>query len=145
MKSNRRVAIVAGVVLVVLIAFSAVASPPSLPSSFYGTIGASGFSVPSGAKVSAWVGGVKFAEVPVFTADGATAFVIDVPGDIPETAAVEGGREGETIVFKVGGAPAPQTGVWHTGNYERRDLTVTAGADVAVSVDDGQETAVPGT
>jgi hypothetical protein len=48
---DRKVAIVAGLLLVLLIAFSAVASPPPLPSSFYGTIGASGFSVPSGTTV----------------------------------------------------------------------------------------------
>src|SRR5215203_5732361 len=145
MKLGQKVAIVVGLALVLLIAFGAVASPPPLPSSFYGTLGTSGFTVPAGTKVSAWIGGVQFAEAPVFTADGATAFVIDIPGDILETAAVEGGREGQTIAFKVGGAPAPQTALWNTGSYERRDLTVAAGADLAVSVDDGQDSAVPGT
>jgi hypothetical protein len=46
MKLGQRVAIVVGLALVLLIAFGAVASPPPLPSSFYGTLGASGFTVP---------------------------------------------------------------------------------------------------
>jgi hypothetical protein len=45
MKHGRKVAVVAGLGLVSLVAFGAVASPPPLPSSFYGTIAASGFQV----------------------------------------------------------------------------------------------------
>jgi hypothetical protein len=37
-----------------------------LPSSFYGSIAASGFSIPAGTRVSAWIGGVKLAEAPVY-------------------------------------------------------------------------------
>ncbi|HEV8578898.1 MAG TPA: Calx-beta domain-containing protein [Thermoanaerobaculia bacterium] len=44
----------------------------------------------------------------------------------------------------MGGASAPQTAAWHTGTYERRDLTVSAGADLAVSVDDEVTSIIPG-
>src|SRR4051812_40638609 len=144
MNKGRKLYVATVLALVLLVAFGATASPPPLPSSFYGSIASSGFSIPAGTRVSAWIGGVKLAEAPVFSADGGTAFVIDVPGDIPDTAVVEGGHEGEAIVFKVSGAPAPETASWHTGSYQRRDLTGSAGADLSVSVDAGATTVIPG-
>jgi hypothetical protein len=53
MNKGRKLCVAAVVALVLLVAFGATASPPPLPSSFYGSIASSGFSIPAGARVSA--------------------------------------------------------------------------------------------
>jgi fibro-slime domain-containing protein/uncharacterized repeat protein (TIGR01451 family) len=144
MNVKRKIAGVAGLAAVLSTVFAAVASPPPRPSSFYGSIsGATGLEIPAGTIVSAWIGTTKLAEAPVFTADGAPSFSIDVPGDFAETTAVEGGQEGQVVAFKVGGAPAPQTAAWQSGTYRRLDLTAPTGPDVAVTIDDGVSSVFP--
>jgi hypothetical protein len=101
------------------------AAPPPLPSSFHGTAQISGADVPAGTPVSALIAGVVYAETSTFLAEGASVFIIDVPGDDPDTPGIEGGSAGDTIVFQLDGFDADQTGTWSPGSYVRLDLTAT--------------------
>ena len=127
-----------------LIASFAGGTPPPRPSSFFGTVTAGGNAAPAGTAVSAWIGGVQYAEATVFAADGTSVYRLDVPADLPGTPAVEGGQPGQTVVFKVGAAQVSQSAAWQEGTVVRLDLTAPLGPDVSVSVDDGMTQAVPG-
>src|SRR3954466_3020100 len=116
-----------------LLAFAA--SPPPITSSFYGSTSAAGRSLPDGTAVSAWMNPTKLAETTSVTADGTSVFALDVPGDIPDTSAIEGAQPGQTITFKVGGATALETSWWQMGSLSRQNLTVPIGADLKVTVD----------
>ena len=124
----RSQAIVASVMMIILLIASATvaeAAPP-LPSSFRGTVKwNNGNNVPEGTTVSAWINGVKYAETQSQIDSGDSVYAIDVPGDDLETPGVEGGVEGDTIVFKVGDSTAGQTGTWHTGTDVELNLTAT--------------------
>jgi len=132
-----------GAVLALFLLFSLVMpavadEPPRLPSAFYGTVKANGANVPNGTSVSAWINGVKYAETTTFltTVNGqqTSVYTITVPGDDPTTpGVVEGGNEGDTVVFKVGGNLTDQTGTWHEGTDVQLNLTVNY-APTAVSV-----------
>jgi hypothetical protein len=98
------------------------ASPPGLPASFYGTATLDSRDAPVGSLVSAWIDGVKYAERPVVAYQGRAYYALDVPADDPATAQVEGGRAGDTIVFRFGAAPATQTAIWRGGSNSRLDL-----------------------
>jgi hypothetical protein len=92
----------------------ALAVPP-LPSSFYGTMKIAGQKAPVGAKVSAWIDGKQYAYNTTVDYLGDTVYSLDVPGDDPSTPAIEGGVDGNTVIFKVNGQSADETGVWHSG------------------------------
>jgi len=102
---------------------SVVLAVPPRPSSFYGTVKVGGTNAPTETIISAWVNGVKYAEQPVFVAGGNTVYTLDVPGEDQSTSAIEGGREGDTIVFYIGGLVADQTGHWHEGTHVLLDLS----------------------
>ena len=99
------------------------AEPPPLPSSFYGAAKLDGANVSDGTIVSAWIRGVKYAETQTLTYQGDSVCAIRVPGDDLGTPEVEGGVEGDTIIFKVGEAAATQTGTWHGGTDVEFNLT----------------------
>jgi uncharacterized repeat protein (TIGR01451 family) len=118
------------------------APPPPLPSSFYGTVQLNGATAPVGTLVSAWINGVKYAE----TAVSSSGFVLDVPGDELDTPMIEGGHEGQVIVFRVGGYAASRLAVWHSGIVVNLDLAaiVADAPDLALVKDDNQTSALPG-
>ncbi len=118
--------LIAAMVLLTLSPTAAEAVPP-IPSSFYGTVKLNGSNVPDGTKVSAWIGGVKYTETETTTWGGNSVYSIDVPGDDPETPEKDGGVEGETIVFKIAGHTANQTGTWHSGTNVELNLTAAEG------------------
>ena len=103
----------------------ALAIPP-LPSSFYGTVKVNQANVADGTIIQALVGGQVVAEGFTQTYQGDSVYALDVRGDDPDTPAQDGGREGDTIQFKIGGAAADQTGVWHGGTNANLNLTASA-------------------
>ena len=113
------------VMIILLLASATVAeAAPPWPSSFYDTVKwNNGNNVPEGTTVSVWINGVKYAETESQMYSGDSVYAIDVPGDDLETTEVEGGVEGDTIVFKVGDSTAGQTGTWHTGTDVELNLT----------------------
>lgn len=108
----------------------ALALPP-LPSSFYGTVKVNQSNVPDGTIVHALIGGQVYAEGRTQTYQGDSVFALDVPGDDTETAALDGGRDGDVIQFKIGGATADQTAVWHGGTNVSLILTATSSKPIS--------------
>ena len=99
-------------------------APPGLPCSFWGTVTLDRANVPGGTIVTAWINGVQHAETAAFANAGQSVYTINVPADDPHTGGViEGGADGDAIVFKVGGSTADQTGTWQGGTSSELDLS----------------------
>jgi hypothetical protein len=103
---------------------------PSLPSSFYGTVKVNDANVPDGTAIQALIGGQVYGQGVTQTYQGDSVYVLDVPGDNTDTAAQDGGREGDTIQFKIGGVPAKQTAVWHVGTNTNLNLTASSSGTI---------------
>ena len=103
------------------------AGPPPVPYGPKGTVRVNGQIPPDGTQVTAWIGGVRYASTATYTWGSSIGYYsIDVPGDLDETPDIkEGGREGETVVFKVDGRTASPTGTWTSGDDPVINLTVT--------------------
>jgi uncharacterized repeat protein (TIGR01451 family) len=118
---------------------------PPRPSSFFGRVTIGGTKdIPPGTRVSAWIGGIRYAEAFSLLADGQSVYRLDLPGDNENTPAVEGGRPGQTVTFRVAGVQVPQTATWQDGLYQQLDLTAAQGPDLAVSQTDGRDRVAPG-
>ena len=113
------------VLLCLLVTLPALAIPP-LPSSFYGRIKFNGGNVPDGTLVRALINGQSFAEGRTQTYQGDSVYSVDVRGDETGTSERDGGVEGDTVQFEVGGALAAETGTWQTGTNVEINLTVTS-------------------
>jgi hypothetical protein len=103
-------------------------TPPPIPSGFWGTAKKDGANVANGTPVTAWIGGVQVAQATSLTADGSSAYSLDVPGDDPSTPERDGGTEGDTIQFKIGNEWAKETATWHSGTILKLNLSVNANA-----------------
>ena len=111
----------------------AFAVPPQ-PSGFYGRVTFNGGDVPNGILVRALINGVPYASNNTTTYLGHSFYFFLVPGDDPSTPAIiEGGVEGQTVHFDIGGFQADQTGVWHTGTNVNLDLTATSPTAVTLA------------
>ncbi len=107
------------------LSYTVKAGPPSMPSSFYGLVEENGASVPVGTVISAWINGVQYAETGCLSYDGNSVYAMDVPADDPGTpGTIEGGLEGDSVVFKIGGIEANQTGIWHGGTNQELNLSI---------------------
>ncbi|MBU0490235.1 MAG: hypothetical protein KKA73_22715 [Chloroflexi bacterium] len=106
---------------------------PPRPSGFWGTAQVSGQNVPDGTVVSAWINGTRYTATATLTWNGDSFYSIDVPGDDPDTPGIEGGHEGDTIIFKIGEQTTNQTGVWHEGSNVELNLTISSEPDITVS------------
>jgi hypothetical protein len=104
---------------------------PTLPSSFYGTVKVNNANVPDGTVIQALIGGQVYAEGFTQTYQGDSVYSLDVRGDDTDTTPQDGGREGETVQFKIGGVIADQTGVWHIGTNVNLNLTASTSKPVA--------------
>ena len=90
---------------------------PPIPSAFYGAARLDDADGRHRHAVSAWIGGVKYAETPARFVGGDSVYTIDVPGDDPDTpGVVEGGQEGDLVAFQVGGLAAGRVGVVARGH-----------------------------
>jgi hypothetical protein len=122
------------------IVFPVLAVPP-LPASFYGTVKINNSNVPDNTTIQALIGGQIYAEARTLTYQNDSVFSLNVIGDDTDTTAVDGGREGDTIQFKIGGLLADQTGVWHSGTNVNLDLT--AASSEPISTPSSTSTPVP--
>lgn len=111
----------------------ALQAAPTLPSSFYGTVQLDGANVPDGTVVSAWINGQKYAQTITFTDNGLSVYVLDVPGDDPETSGtVEGGVAGDTVVFYIGNVQATPTATWQNGSNQAVNLSASSAPGLSV-------------
>lgn len=119
------------------------ADSPPLPSSFFGSVLVAGSPALPGTEVGARFDGVELASAASFVEGSFGAYRLDVPGDRPETTAVEGPVAGQTFEILVDGAVV-DTAIWSEGTYSALDLAAAAGADLRVSLEDGVSMATAG-
>ena len=110
------------VVLLLLVGESVWAVPP-LPSSFYGRVILDGEDASPGVVVSAWIRGIKSAETTVVSYEGHSAFAINVQGDDNDSLEVEGGVEGDVIIFYIANYRAAETAVWRSATNVEHDIS----------------------
>jgi hypothetical protein len=98
---------------------------PPLPSSFYGIVSINGDNVPVGTIASAWINGVLYANSAIQLYEGETVYSLEVPGDDLSTSGeIEGGVQGDTVVFKIGEMTASSTAIWQTGTNVNLNLNL---------------------
>lgn len=102
------------------------AQPPPVPATFYGTVTLDGTDAPEGTTVRAVVNGITVAQTHVFRYAGRSVYVLDVPGDDPDTSQLEGGTNGVSVLFIVGNALAAQSGTWEGAATMALDLAATS-------------------
>ncbi len=101
-----------------------VSAVPPIPSGFVGTVTLGGNPVPDGTVVSAQINAKTYASYPTISYNGQSYYTLDVPGDDTDTSdTVEGGVDGDTILFFIGSSQAAQTGTWHSGVNITLNLT----------------------
>jgi hypothetical protein len=117
-----------GISLISLLAARPVLAFPPLPSSFYGIVKVNGANVPDGTPVEALIDGQVLVKGLTQSYQGDSVYTLDIPGDQTDTAVLEGGRDGDTIQFKIGGVLADQTGTWRSGTNVQLDLSAASTA-----------------
>lgn len=139
-KAKRRTGLALALLLALSFVVPAIADqPPRIPAGFYGTVQINGEYVTDGTIVSAWINDVQYAETTTFTttinSEQVSVYTLEVPGDDPSTPEIEGGEEGDPIIFKVDGHDADQGGTWHEGTDTELNLHATVNyAPTTVSV-----------
>lgn len=120
--TNLMVSLSAGLLLL-LVAFGITrAAAPPLPARFYGAATLNGTTTPTDVTVTASVNGVPYAQSISFVEASDSVYFVDVPADDPETVAVEGAVEGDTVTFEIDGYAATQSAIWSSGALLLADL-----------------------
>jgi hypothetical protein len=122
----QRTTITAAILLILLGIFvpqAVVQAVPQLPSSIYGTAQVNNTPVADGTRIQALIAGQVVAYGNTLTYQGNSVYALDIPGDDPDTTLIDGGKEGDTIQFTIGGLQASQTGTWHSGTNVEVNLT----------------------
>lgn len=131
---KRLAALVAlGVLLAALTGSAGLAGVPARWSGFYGAVRLDGASVPAGTAVSAWLDGLKFAEVTTSLAGGDSVYYLLLPADDPETPQVEGGRPERPVFFRIAEHETAQLAPWRSGTLLRLDLTAASASATLTS------------
>lgn len=105
---------------------SAVQALPPFPSSFLGQVSLNGMDIPVAVRIEALINDKVVAYNHSFMHEGHSFYFLDVPGDDPSTAVIEGGKAGQEITFLIGGVEAEQTASWASATNVRLDLTASA-------------------
>jgi len=100
------------ILALVILLFPKMSSAQPMMCGFQGTVTAGGDSLPDGTVVTAWIDGVKTAEVS--TSD--SEYSLFISGDYT----------GKTVNFKVGKYEARQTGTWTRGETLTLDLSINS-------------------
>jgi hypothetical protein len=107
---------------------------PSLPSSFYGTVKVNGANVPDGTLIQALINGKVIIENTTQTYQGDSSYSLDIPADDPDTLVVDGGKDGDTITFIMGGIVADQAGTWKNGSIVSMNLSASSATTLLIPV-----------
>lgn len=99
---------------------------PPFPSSFLGQVSLNGLDIPVAVRIEALIDDKVVAYNHSFMHEGHSFYFLDVPGDDPSTAVIEGGKAGQEITFLIGGIEAEQTANWASATNVRLDLTASA-------------------
>ncbi len=129
-----RFAVYLGICLISLFMARPALAVPPLPSSFYGTVKIDHANVPDGTLVKALINGQVYAQTKTLTYQGDSVYSLDVLGDDTDTTVVDGGVDGDTIVFMIGEEVADQTGIWKSGTNVNLDLTASIQAPTVAPI-----------
>lgn len=113
------------ILMLVVMVQRVAAQPPPLPATFYGTVTLDGADAPEGTPVRALIDGMIVAETQVRRVVGPSVYVLDVPGDDPDTPQGEGGTAGALVQFEIGGVVAEPAGTWQEAASIELNLTAT--------------------
>lgn len=102
-----------------------VSTPPPIPSSFYGTVDG---EVNENVVISAVIKNETVAQTTLKNYEGQWVYSLIVPGDNPDTNAVEGGIPGDIVEFHIDGQAAVQTAVWQSGRNIELNLSAGTGS-----------------
>jgi hypothetical protein len=105
---------------------------PSLPSSFYGTVKVNGANIPDGTLVQALINGKVIIENQTQTYQGDSFYSLDIPADDPDTLVVDGGKDGDTITFIMGGIVADQAGTWKSATIVPMNLSASSSVTLLI-------------
>jgi hypothetical protein len=133
MKLLTRIITLLGITILPLFITRPVLAFPHMPSSFYGTVKVNDANVLDGTIVKALIKGKVIAQVKTQTYQGSSVYALDVPGDDPDTAAIEGGFDNDTVSFTVGGTAVNQTGIWKGGTNAKINLSVSKNSSLEKS------------
>jgi hypothetical protein len=103
---------------------TAVSEQPD-PHTVYGMVKVNDEFVPAGTAISAWCGGIKFAENRTILNNGEAWYQLVIPGDEPISLEKEGCQEGEPINFMIVNLDAIGTLAWSADSETRRDLSAS--------------------
>ncbi len=137
MKKTRSLLVLFLVICMLVLNVQTVLAFPPLPSGFYGTVKIDGVNVPNDTVIYAEINGHVYASAVVILYNGGTVYSLDVPGNDTDTPdIIEGGVEGDTVVFLIGTIQATQTGIWHSGtdiSFNLTGFTNHAPTDISLS------------
>lgn len=101
---------------------------PPLPSSFYGQVKVNGQNVPEGTVIRALINGKPCGQTTTKMFEGTSMYGLNVNGDETDTKDIDGGVEGDTIQFEIGGVLAKETAVWKGATNIELNLSASSDA-----------------
>ncbi|MBU0846438.1 hypothetical protein KKH23_04560 [Patescibacteria group bacterium] len=104
-----------------------VGAVPQMPHQFYGTVTIDGAAAPDGVLVEAKIDGETYLSTDTLGGQYGYAPLFKVPTDDPDIVGVEGGVNGDTVEFYVGGVLATPTYIFETGGTTNLPLVATGG------------------
>lgn len=99
-------------------------APPAPPSSLYGYVVLNGQVLAEGTAVEAIIDSTTVASTETVLYQGRSFYAMDVPADDPDTAEIEGGRQGDLVRLKVAGLSATRMVRWQGGTNQEVNLDV---------------------
>lgn len=128
---------ISALLIITLVSVFAVSALPAIPNSFYGDVTVSDAPAADGTPVTAEIDGVEYISSTTISGTYGTYSAFRVPGDDSETPSVkEGGVDGDTILFYVGGELAGQS-TFASGSSTNLDLLVEGACEPSTEVCDG--------
>ncbi len=128
-----------------MIGSTAVFAAPPIPANFFGTALLDGMNVPDGTLIEAVINDVVYATAQTSTYQGESVFSIIVPGDDPDTPnVIEGGQDGDTIIFRIAGNDSTQNATWASGGGGQTALIATDNSNSGGSNPTPTPTPAPG-
>lgn len=125
-KKNKRIKFITSLVFCMALHLIASASgAPPAPSQFSGIVTLDGSPAPVDTIISAWINGTHYPTDYTVSSAGQYGLMSVEGDDLATSGVIEGGAEGDNVVFKVNSLQASQTGVWRSGVSQTLDLSAT--------------------
>lgn len=121
----KNLVVFSSLLLLLLLTAATALAVPNPPHVLEGYVLVDGVAPPDGTLVSVLINGTSFGTAITQTSAGAAGFYsVEIAADDPDTPAVEGGVNGDTVNFTVDGQPAAETTTFQVGAFAQLDLTV---------------------